>query len=109
MERCWDGGSVACWAAASPAYRESPHDCSDTKSLNPLLDCYGVCAHLMGLGTCFCHTMAWNLLFAGSAWLSGQLQVVWGFRPIFVIVCAVYSISIALQYKLFAPLEHHEI
>ncbi|MCS7197786.1 MAG: MFS transporter [Candidatus Bipolaricaulota bacterium] len=54
-------------------------------------------------------TMAWNLLFAGSAWLSGQLQIVWGFRPIFVIVCAVYSISIALQYKLFAPLEHHEI
>lgn len=50
-------------------------------------------------------TMAWNLLFAGSAWLSGQLQVVWGFGPIFIIVCAIYSSSILLQYLLFAPLE----
>lgn len=52
-------------------------------------------------------TMAWNLFFAGSAWLSGQLQVLWGFEPIFVIVCAVYSFSIALQYWLFMPLERH--
>lgn len=54
-------------------------------------------------------TMAWNLLFAGSAWLSGHLQVLWGFGPIFVIVCVVYSFSIALQYWLFAPLERHAL
>ncbi len=53
-------------------------------------------------------TMAWNLLFAGSAWLSGQLQLLWGFGPIFLIVCAVYSSSILLQYLLFAPLERRQ-
>ena len=50
-------------------------------------------------------TMAWNLLFAGSAWLSGQLQVLWGFGPIFLIVCGFYSSSIVLQHVLFSPLE----
>lgn len=54
-------------------------------------------------------TMAWNLLFAGSAWLSGQLQVSWGFGPIFAIVCVIYSFGIALQYWLFTPLERHDI
>lgn len=53
-------------------------------------------------------TMAWNLLFAGSAWVSGQLQLLWGFGPIFLIVCAVYSSGILLQYLLFAPLERRE-
>ncbi len=53
-------------------------------------------------------TMAWNLLFAGSAWLSGQLQVSLGFGAIFFIVCAVYSIGIVMQYWLFAPLEGHD-
>lgn len=52
-------------------------------------------------------TMAWNLLYAGSAWMSGQLQVSWGFGPIFLIVCVIYSIGIASQYWLFAPLESH--
>lgn len=53
-------------------------------------------------------TMAWNLCFAGSAWLSGQVQMSWGFAPLFVIVCIVYISSILLQYLLFAPLERHE-
>ncbi len=53
-------------------------------------------------------TMAWNLLFAGSAWLSGHLQLLWGFGPIFLVVCAVYSSSILLQYLVFAPLERRE-
>jgi MFS family permease len=53
-------------------------------------------------------TMAWNLLFAGSAWLSGQLQLLWGFGPIFLVVCVVYSSSILLQYLLFTPLERRE-
>jgi len=50
-------------------------------------------------------TMAWNLLFAGSAWLSGHLQVLWGFGPIFIVVCALYSSSTLLQYVLLSPLE----
>lgn len=53
-------------------------------------------------------TMAWNLLFAGSAWLSGHLQVLWGFGPIFIVVCALYSSSILLQYVLLSPLEKRE-
>lgn len=53
-------------------------------------------------------TMAWNLLFAGSAWLSGQLQLLWGFGPIFLVVCAIYSSSVLLQHLLLAPLERRE-
>lgn len=53
-------------------------------------------------------TMAWNLLFAGSAWVSGYLQLRWGFGPIFLVVCVLYSGSILLQYLLFRPLERQE-
>lgn len=35
----------------------------------------------------------------------GHLQVLWGFGPIFLIVCGLYSSSILLQYVLFSPLE----
>ncbi|MDW8329488.1 MAG: MFS transporter, partial [Candidatus Bipolaricaulota bacterium] len=42
-------------------------------------------------------TLGWNLCFAVSAWLSGHLQVSWGFPTIFVVVCLIYGASILLQ------------
>lgn len=50
-------------------------------------------------------TMSWNLLFASSSWLSGQVQVAWGFAALFLAVCAIYGISVVLQQFLFAPLD----
>lgn len=50
-------------------------------------------------------TLGWNFCFAVSAWLSGHLQVSWGFPAIFVVVCLIYGTSILLQKIFFTPLE----
>ncbi|MCI2430722.1 MFS transporter [Candidatus Acetothermia bacterium] len=50
-------------------------------------------------------TLGWNFCFALSAWLSGYLQVSWGFPTIFVVVCLIYGTSIVLQRVFFTPLE----
>jgi MFS family permease len=42
--------------------------------------------------------LAWNAGWATSAWISGHVQIVAGFTPLFVVTAALYSLSIVMMY-----------
>jgi MFS family permease len=43
--------------------------------------------------------LAWNSGWAISAWISGHVQLVAGFAPLFVVTATLYSVSIVLTYS----------
>jgi MFS family permease len=52
--------------------------------------------------------MNWNIIWAAGSWVSGYVQIAWGFNPLFLATTAIYLVGTLLIQLFFSSIERRE-